>query len=71
MVLHYYNQGGITVLQNAKVGPRLHPAYIILTSVHLLKVWIGVEILRALRFQFSSSRLAAGSLYAVNLQFGD
>ena len=44
--------GGITVLQsgwyysitvppNAKVGPRLHPAYIILTSVHLLKVWIS------------------------------
>ena len=61
MVLQYYNQGGITVLKNAKVGPRLHLAYIILTSVHLLKVWIGLEILWALRFQFSSSRLAAGS----------
>ena len=41
VALHYYNRGGITVLQNAKVGPRLHPAYIILTSVHLLKVWIS------------------------------
>ena len=27
MVLHYYNQGGITVPGKAKVGPRLHPTY--------------------------------------------